>query len=144
MSSILLLLDGSKNLTTWIFATHAMIITFNNISNPKILRYQPSNQDYWSCCPNLVVDCCFYIAIRTMHLWSYFCSIEIITTRVLMEPSKAIQILLLLDKVSAYQKRVAATVTSCPIIFLMYSSWLSLKALYFVLIISSMENWPNA
>src|SRR5215213_281572 len=68
MSSTLLLLDGSKNLTSWIFATHAMIITFNNISNPKILRYQPSNQDYWSFCPNLVLDCCFYIVIRTIHL----------------------------------------------------------------------------
>jgi hypothetical protein len=61
-----------------------------------------------------------------------------------MEPPKAIQILLLLDKVSTYQKRVAATGTSCPIIFLMYSSWLSLKALYFCINNFRYKKCPNA
>lgn len=57
-----------------------------------------------------------------------------------MEPSKAIQTLLLLEKEPAYQQREWLLLDKQSIIFLMYSSWLSLKALYFVLIISSMKN----
>ena len=43
-TSILLLLDGRRNLMSLIFAKHVMKITFKSILNPETSLYQLSNQ----------------------------------------------------------------------------------------------------
>jgi hypothetical protein len=67
-STTLLLSDGCRNLTTWIFAKSVTTNTFNSISKLKILLRQQNNLDSLTPCPNLALDCCFFMHIYYFKL----------------------------------------------------------------------------
>jgi len=55
-SATLLLFDGCRNLTIWIFAMSVITNIFNSISKLEISQHQQNNQDSLKPCPNLVLD----------------------------------------------------------------------------------------